>query len=91
MGFGMSELLIIFVIVLILFGGKRLPGLGKALGDTMREFKKGLSSSAEEETPVERQAQIPRENNPSLPSQNTNVHDATVVNQTDREKNNSNS
>lgn len=43
--FGMrgSELLIIFAVILILFGSTRLPGLGKALGEGLKNFKKGIS------------------------------------------------
>lgn len=37
---GMGELLVILVIILVLFGAKRLPDIGKALGDGIREFKK---------------------------------------------------
>ena len=37
--FGVPELLVILVIVLILFGGKRLPEIGRALGKSIREFK----------------------------------------------------
>ena len=55
MNLGMTELIVIFAIILVLFGGRRLPGLGKAIGDTIREFKKGIGG--EEEERVERQAQ----------------------------------
>lgn len=43
--FGMrgTELLIIFGIILLLFGASRLPQLGKSLGSGIRNFKKGLS------------------------------------------------
>ncbi len=37
---GMTELVVIFVILLVLFGGKKLPELGKGIGDAIREFKK---------------------------------------------------
>lgn len=40
MGVSFSELLIILVIVLILFGPGKLPEIGKALGRGIREFKK---------------------------------------------------
>lgn len=40
-GLGMGELAIILVIVVLLFGASRLPQLGKALGETVRNFKKG--------------------------------------------------
>lgn len=39
MGLGMPELIIIGVIVLLLFGGKKLPELGAGLGKSIREFK----------------------------------------------------
>ena len=39
-GFGGPELLIILVIILLLFGAKKLPELAKGLGKSMKEFKK---------------------------------------------------
>jgi sec-independent protein translocase protein TatA len=41
-GIGPTELLIVLGIVLIIFGPKRLPGLGKQLGGSMREFKDAI-------------------------------------------------
>ena len=38
-GLGTTELLVIAVIVLLLFGSKRLPDIGKGLGDAIREFR----------------------------------------------------
>lgn len=48
---GMQELLIILVVVLVLFGGKKLPELARGLGQGMKEFKKATreASSDEEE------------------------------------------
>lgn len=43
-GIGTTELIIIFVILLILFGGRKLPELGKGIGDAIREFKKSLKN-----------------------------------------------
>ena len=40
---GPTELIIVLVIVLLIFGPKRLPGLGKQLGDGMREFKDSIA------------------------------------------------
>jgi len=40
-GLGPTELIIILVIVLILFGPKRLPQLGKSLGKTMKAIREG--------------------------------------------------
>jgi len=44
-GLGVQELLIVFVIALVLFGGKKLPEVGQNLGKALRSFK-----AAEEET-----------------------------------------
>jgi len=41
---GTTELIVIFVILLVLFGGKKLPELGKGIGDAIREFKKSLKN-----------------------------------------------
>ncbi len=40
---GMQELLIVLGIVLLLFGGTRLPQLAKGLGTSIREFKRGAA------------------------------------------------
>jgi sec-independent protein translocase protein TatA len=40
---GPLEIAIVLVIVLIIFGPKRLPGLGKQLGTGMREFKESIT------------------------------------------------
>lgn len=43
MNLGPTELLIILAIVLVLFGGAKLPKLARSLGQAQREFKAGLS------------------------------------------------
>lgn len=48
MGLGMPELLVIFLIVVVLFGATRLPQLGKGLGEGISNFKRGLKSSDRE-------------------------------------------
>jgi sec-independent protein translocase protein TatA len=40
---GLPELLIVLVILLLVFGPKRLPGLGRQLGSGMREFKDSIA------------------------------------------------
>ena len=40
--FGPQELLIIFLIILLLFGAKKLPELARSLGKSTAEFKKGM-------------------------------------------------
>lgn len=42
---GPMELAIILVVVLLIFGPKRLPGLGRQLGTGMREFKESITGS----------------------------------------------
>jgi|SRR5262245_17111340 len=49
-GLGYQELLLILVIVLVLFGGSKLPDLAKSLGKSMKEFKKGIGAEPEEPT-----------------------------------------
>jgi len=47
-GIGGPELLMVLVIVLLLFGGKKLPELAKGLGKSIREIKKATSGVEEE-------------------------------------------
>ena len=47
-GLGMQELIIIFLIVLLIFGGKKLPELARGLGKGIREFKKATSDVQDE-------------------------------------------
>ena len=42
--FSIAHWLIIFAILLVFFGPKRLPELGKGLGEAIRDFKKGIDS-----------------------------------------------
>ena len=46
---GPTELIIVLVIVLLIFGPKRLPGLGKQLGSGMREFKDGITGKRDKD------------------------------------------
>ena len=39
-GLGMQELLVILLVLLLLFGARRLPEIGKAMGRGIKEFKK---------------------------------------------------
>ncbi len=48
-GLGTQELLIILVLVMIIFGAGKLPQVGGALGKGLRNFKKGMNDSNEEE------------------------------------------
>lgn len=42
---GLPELLIILVILLLLFGARRLPDLAKSMGQSIRSFKKGMTEN----------------------------------------------
>jgi len=46
---GWLEIALILVVVLIVFGANRLPQLGRAVGDTLREFKKSIGSQDNDE------------------------------------------
>jgi sec-independent protein translocase protein TatA len=49
---GPLEIAIVLVIVLIIFGPKRLPGLGKQLGTGMREFKESITGKDKDDDDV---------------------------------------
>lgn len=46
-GLGTSELIIILVLVLIIFGAGKLPNVGKSLGEGLRNFKEGMKEGGE--------------------------------------------
>ncbi len=43
MRIGITEIILILVLALVLFGGKKLAGVGKALGQSIKEFKKEVT------------------------------------------------
>jgi sec-independent protein translocase protein TatA len=46
-GLGATELIIILVIVVILFGASRLPEIGRGIGEAIKNFKKSTSENPE--------------------------------------------
>jgi len=48
MGIGTTELIVILVIVLVLFGGSKIPQLMSGLGKGVKEFRKGMSADDDE-------------------------------------------
>ena len=44
-----TDLIIVLVIVLLIFGPKRLPGLGRHLGQGMREFKESITGQSKDD------------------------------------------
>lgn len=52
MNLGATELIIVLLIVLLIFGGAKLPKLARSMGQASKEFKKGLSEGApDDESP----------------------------------------
>ncbi len=56
---GPLEIVIVLVIVLIIFGPKRLPDLGRSLGRGMREFKDSVTGKDKDELPESTSADRP--------------------------------
>lgn len=53
--FSMQELLVVLLIALVIFGGKKIPELGRGLGDGIRQFKSSLKGEDQAEGPAEEQ------------------------------------
>ena len=67
-GLGPTELIIIAVIILLIFGAKRLPEIGKGVGGAIREFKKVKKDLSTKETPDENQDRDKEQNKDDNPS-----------------------
>ncbi len=52
MNLGAPELLIILVVILVLFGGAKLPKLARSLGQAQKEFKSGMDEADKQEPPA---------------------------------------
>jgi sec-independent protein translocase protein TatA len=62
-GLGMPELVIILVILLVLFGGSKLPGLAKGLGQSIKEFKKSTKDDDDEPAPAAKPDEVKKPEN----------------------------
>jgi len=49
MSLGPTELIIVLLIVLLIFGGTKLPKLARSMGEAQKEFKKGMADGAKDE------------------------------------------
>ena len=56
MGISWQELIIVLVIVLVLFGPKRLPEVGRSLGNGIREFRDTMGGTGSTASPIEAEA-----------------------------------
>lgn len=52
-GVGSTELLVFFLILLLLFGGSKLPQLGRSLGSFIQEFKSNVKEKDDSDKPAE--------------------------------------
>ena len=53
---GSSELIIILIVLLVMFGGAKLPQLARSLGQAQKEFKEGLKDDAEDDAKKDEKA-----------------------------------
>lgn len=49
---GLPEMIVIFAVLFLLFGAKKLPDLGGAIGESIKNFKKGIKDSGQEPPPL---------------------------------------
>ena len=49
MNLGPTELIIVLLIVLLIFGGTKLPKLARSMGEAQKEFKKGMSEGPKDD------------------------------------------
>lgn len=68
-GLGAQELFIIFLVILLLFGAKKLPEMARGMGQAIREFRKGTTEMAREFENADRDlpAQAPRPSSETSP------------------------
>ena len=65
-GIGMPEILVILLVVLLLFGAKRLPEIGASMGKGIREFKRSFNDINRSISDIDREErpELPRERAP---------------------------
>jgi sec-independent protein translocase protein TatA len=68
-GIGTQELLIVFLIVLLLFGANRIPEIGRAMGRGIRDFKRATQDLEKDVTEEDRpKKKIPESSDPKAKS-----------------------
>ena len=69
-----GHLVILLIVLLLVFGTKRLPELGRSLGSGMREFKDAITGNSPEESPPE----LPPAEPPVATTATPSEHETTV-------------
>ena len=70
---GFGELMILMVVVLLVFGAKRLPEIGASIGKGIREFKRSISDAGDViGTPTDERTQLPRSMDAPPPGSSAN-------------------
>lgn len=64
-GLGPTELIVVLVIVVILFGATRLPEIGKGIGEAIKNFKKSVSDQKEIDVTPNNNSESEKENKDS--------------------------
>ncbi|MEO6860896.1 MAG: twin-arginine translocase TatA/TatE family subunit [Microcoleus sp.] len=65
-GLGLPELGIVAVVAILIFGPKKIPELGNALGKTLRSFKEGVGQADDESTQKEKEKDKDKEEEQTL-------------------------
>ncbi|MBA3787157.1 MAG: twin-arginine translocase TatA/TatE family subunit [Actinobacteria bacterium] len=68
-GIGVTEMVILLIVLLVFFGPKRLPEMGRSLGKGMREFKDSISGKDDDDEPVHKRyaTELPPAEQPADP------------------------
>ena len=51
--FGLGEMILVFGVIMLLFGAKKLPALARAMGSSINQFKEGLAEAKEDQDQLE--------------------------------------
>ena len=78
-GIGIWELLILLLVLLLVFGPKRLPEMGRQLGKGMREFKDSVSGGGKDDDYVDDRVDDIAELPPAEPSETTTSRQRDTV------------
>ncbi len=75
MGIGTTQVIIILLVVLILFGGKKIPELAQGLGKGIKNFKDAVREGEEEETTIKPTEKIENQNTTQTTQQTSEKKD----------------